>query len=178
MQRNWLLLGIALLVAILDEDEATTTTTEQSATATDEQMDDDTEPTATDVTVVDPTEPPEDGDFTMGDDVIITALDGRDGILTGFSGLTLYIFDNDEPGVSNCTGACADAWPPYSASDLGKAIFDTPLAGTLSIIVREDGDAQFTYNGQPLYHYADDVEPGDRNGDGIAGVWHIVTVGG
>src|SRR5258706_8403802 len=28
-------------------------------------------------------------------------------------GLTLYIFDNDTKGVSNCTGTCLALWPPY-----------------------------------------------------------------
>ncbi|WP_220086780.1 hypothetical protein [Rhodovulum viride] len=30
-----------------------------------------------------------------------------DGVLVDRSGMTLYIFDNDRPGVSNCNGGCA-----------------------------------------------------------------------
>ncbi|HGG05709.1 MAG TPA: hypothetical protein ENK28_09650 [Aliiroseovarius sp.] len=29
------------------------------------------------------------------------------------------------------------------------------------------------YRGQPLYLYAGDSKPGDINGDGVAGVWHL-----
>ena len=33
-------------------------------------------------------------------------------ILIGPNGLTLYIFDRDTEGVSNCSGGCLNAWPP------------------------------------------------------------------
>jgi predicted lipoprotein with Yx(FWY)xxD motif len=43
-----------------------------------------------------------------------------------------------------------------------------------SIIDRSDGTSQWAYNGMPLYLYHDDAAPGDAEGDGKGGVWHIV----
>ncbi len=37
-------------------------------------------------------------------------------VLTTASGLTLYRFTEDSPGVSKCTGACAKIWPPLLAA--------------------------------------------------------------
>ncbi len=37
-------------------------------------------------------------------------------ILTDSRGITLYIFTNDAPNVSNCYDKCADAWPPLIAT--------------------------------------------------------------
>ena len=33
-------------------------------------------------------------------------------VLTTSDGLTLYTFDKDKKGVSNCKGDCAKMWPP------------------------------------------------------------------
>ena len=42
-------------------------------------------------------------------------------------------------------------------------------------IEREDGTYQVTYNDLPLYHYAADTAPGDVNGDGLFGLWHLAS---
>ena len=34
---------------------------------------------------------------------------------------------------------------------------------------------QSTYDGKPLYFYSGDKKKGDKTGDGIGGVWHIVS---
>ena len=84
------------------------------------------------------------------------------------NGMTLYIFDKDEPGKSNCYNDCADSWPPYLASASAKA-----PGGGISIISRADGTRQFAKDGAPLYFWIGDSKPGDTNGDGIGGVWHV-----
>jgi predicted lipoprotein with Yx(FWY)xxD motif len=33
---------------------------------------------------------------------------------------------------------------------------------------------QWAYAGKPLYLYDDDDKPGDAEGDGEGGVWHVV----
>ncbi|WP_172299156.1 hypothetical protein [Pseudoruegeria sp. HB172150] len=91
-------------------------------------------------------------------------------ILVDESGRTLYNFDNDNYGVSNCYGGCANDWPPYYAPANA-----TPY-GNYTVIQRNDGQYQWAYKGQPLYYWAGDVNPGDRNGDGIGGVWHVVVI--
>jgi predicted lipoprotein with Yx(FWY)xxD motif len=92
-------------------------------------------------------------------------------VLTGSNGKTLYNFDRDMPGVSNCNDACPMTWPPLTL-DTGTPSGPPGLAGTLSVITRGDGRRQVTYNGRPLYFYAPDTAPGDTKGDGIGGVWH------
>lgn len=95
-------------------------------------------------------------------------------ILTTTDGYTLYTFDNDVPGsgASACDAACAANWPPLPV-DNPTASSDVP--GELGTITRDDGSPQVTYNGEPLYLFAGDASPGDTNGDGVGGVWHVVA---
>jgi len=81
---------------------------------------------------------------------------------------TLYTFDNDEVGISNCNEGCAVAWPPFIATD------NETSSGACSKISRDDGIMQWAYNDKPLYFFASDVNKGELNGDGVGGVWHIV----
>lgn len=89
-------------------------------------------------------------------------------VMTNASGMTLYTYDKDEIGKSNCDGACAVYWPPL----LGGAAASP--AGDLTLISREDGEKQWANNGKPLYTFADDKKPGEINGDGYKGIWHVV----
>lgn len=91
-----------------------------------------------------------------------------DGVLVDSKGMTLYIFDKDAPGESNCYGGCAQSWPPFAAS--GAAAPD----GDFTIVTRKGGDTQWAYKGQPLYYWIGDSKPGQTNGDGVGGVWHVV----
>jgi len=91
------------------------------------------------------------------------------GILTDATGRTLYIFDKDQPGKSNCQGPCAQNWPAYAAEPAAGA----KPAKEASRFVR-DAVQQWTWNGRPLYYFTGDTKPGDRNGDGRNGVWHVV----
>lgn len=92
-------------------------------------------------------------------------------ILTDDVGNTLYFFANDAGEGSNCNGGCADAWPPFYSADLTvENGLDLNDFGT---ITRDDGSRQNTYKGFPLYAFANDVTPGDVNGDGSGGVWYV-----
>lgn len=82
---------------------------------------------------------------------------------------TVYTFDNDTAGVSNCSGDCAVSWPAFLAPDA------EPAVGNYSKIDRGDGIMQWAYNDLPLYFFSGDTQKGELNGDGIGGVWHIVT---
>lgn len=91
------------------------------------------------------------------------------GVLTDPAGRTLYVFDKDQPGKSNCQGGCAQNWPAYVAE---------PAAGSepprQASRFEHDGVQQWAWNGNPLYYFAGDAKPGDRNGDGKGGMWHVV----
>lgn len=89
-------------------------------------------------------------------------------ILTTPEGRTVYTFDEDSPGVSSCYGGCAEEWPPVVAAA------DAQPFGHMSVVARSDGAHQWAYDGKPLYLYDDDDAPGDMEGDGEDGVWHVV----
>ncbi len=75
-------------------------------------------------------------------------------------GLTLYSYDKDEIGKSNCTGECATTWIPVTPISRAK-----PIAGW-TIISRDGGAKQWAHDGKPLYTYKDDKEGGEVMGLG------------
>lgn len=83
------------------------------------------------------------------------------------SHMTLYTYARDGAATSNCTGACAETWPP-AVLPAG-----TKLGENYSLFARPDGSMQIAYKGRPLYLYSGDTRIGDVNGDGIDGVWKI-----
>lgn len=98
----------------------------------------------------------------------IKTMDTRKGeVLTDAKGMSLYTFDKDAAGVSNCYGDCATKWPPVTAAADAKA------DGELSLIERKDGAKQWAFGGKPLYLWQGDKKPGDVSGDGLGGVWHL-----
>ncbi|AEC20886.1 exported protein [Pusillimonas sp. T7-7] len=94
----------------------------------------------------------------------------QNGILVDKAGMTVYTFDKDKAnsGKSACNDQCAKAWPPVMADAKSKA------EGDYSIIKRDDGAQQWAYKGQPLYTFVKDAKAGDKNGDNVKNVWHVV----
>ncbi len=92
--------------------------------------------------------------------------------LVAGNGFAVYMFKADRQGSGNrepasaCLGDCLDAWPPLLVEGEPKASGNVKaeLLGTMS---RNDGTVQVTYNGWPLYHYAEDYAPEDVNGSDI-----------
>jgi predicted lipoprotein with Yx(FWY)xxD motif len=80
----------------------------------------------------------------------------------------LYTFDRDEPGKSNCAGQCASAWPPLVAPEGAKPV------GAWTVITRADGTKQWAIDGKPVYTFVRDTDS-KPTGDGMGGVWHLVT---
>ncbi len=81
-------------------------------------------------------------------------------------GFSLYTFDNDAANQSNCFDNCLANWPALMAADGAQAF------GEFTLIDRGDSK-QWAFEGQPLYFYRDDVNPQDKLGDGLGGVWHL-----
>jgi len=88
--------------------------------------------------------------------------------MTDAAKMTLYTYDKDSAGTSTCYDDCAKNWPPY----LGKADEKMPEGWTL--IERTDKTMQWAYDGKPTYLFAGDKKPGDMNGEGKGGVWHVL----
>lgn len=98
---------------------------------------------------------------------------GKGPALTDGAGLTLYTFDNDTAGKSACNGGCATTWPALTTTAAAPPAGIAGATGAFTLVTRDDGAKQVAYNGKPLYRYAPDRAPGDTNGDGVGGVWHI-----
>lgn len=88
-------------------------------------------------------------------------------VLTDAKGMTLYIFDKDQAGVSNCYDQCATNWPPLMADAAAKP------EGDFTVVDRKDGTKMWAYKTLPLYFWKNDKKPGDISGDGVGGVWHL-----
>jgi predicted lipoprotein with Yx(FWY)xxD motif len=106
------------------------------------------------------------GTPATSDNIYLTANDPTKGAyMTDFAGKTLYTYSKDTSGVSNCSGACATAWPPYISGAAAQGALPTGI----SLITRADGSQQFAYNGMPLYYFATDLSAGQITGDGVGG---------
>lgn len=82
--------------------------------------------------------------------------------------MTVYTFAKDtaNSGKSACTGGCLARWPAVKVTAGQTPTAGPGVSGTLATIVRaDDGSTQVTYNGLPLYFFANDKAPGDTNGD-------------
>jgi predicted lipoprotein with Yx(FWY)xxD motif len=93
--------------------------------------------------------------------------------LTDARGMTLYMYTKDTAGVSNCTGGCLAAWPALAAT--ADMLAGAGVPGKLTQITRADGTKQVAYNDMPLYYYGGDKAPGDVTGQGVGGVWYMMS---
>ena len=82
-------------------------------------------------------------------------------ILVNGAGLPLYYYRPDTAAKSFVTGALARLWPPLTSAAPAAA----GLNGKLAVINDVNG-RQVTYNGHPLYTFADD-HPGQVTGQGV-----------
>jgi predicted lipoprotein with Yx(FWY)xxD motif len=94
-------------------------------------------------------------------------------VLTDVAGKPLYTFANDQAGAttSACTGGCASAWPPLTAS--GAPVAGPGVNGTLAKLA----SGQVTWDGHPLYTFASDSPGASPTGDGVSG-FHLAMAAG
>ena len=100
--------------------------------------------------------------------------------LTNGSGRTVYMFAKDPANQSDCSGACASAWPPVTTTGAATVSGDAK-ASELGTISRADGTRQVTYDGHALYYFAGDSSAGQTSGQGIDGFgakWWLVAPSG
>ena len=104
---------------------------------------------------------------------LVTASVGK--ILVTSDGRTLYAFDPDGTNidVSNCTGGCAGAWPPFVPTGKPKAGKGVKAS---ELVVGVGG--QLSYFGHLLYNFSGDSAAGQTNGQGVGGVWHTLDANG
>lgn len=100
------------------------------------------------------------------DNIYLMKVDSQKGdYLTDFAEKTLYTYEKDTNGVSNCSGECAVTWPPYTSGAVSQKVFPKDI----TVITRTDGTKQFAWKGMPLYYFVSDKNPGDMNGDDSEG---------
>ncbi|MDO8145791.1 MULTISPECIES: hypothetical protein [unclassified Isoptericola] len=147
------------------------TTGEEEATESDDMESEDTE-----------SEDMESESEDMDDDSMGPVLGTADSelgeIVVDGVGMTVYFFDNDEPGsgTSACEGDCLAAWPPvHAGSEEPEVEGVTAEVGT---ITGNDGELQVTLDGRPVYLFANDAAPGEVSGQGVNDVWWVVAPDG
>jgi predicted lipoprotein with Yx(FWY)xxD motif len=101
-------------------------------------------------------------------------------ILVDAQGRTLYLFEADKGGKSNCDGPCATAWPPLLSTGAPQAAMGAS-ASLIGTTTRGDGTTQVTYAGHPLYYFVGDKAPGDTTGqdiDQFGAKWYVLAKDG
>ncbi len=96
-------------------------------------------------------------------------------IIVDGKGMTAYYYQPDVPnsGVSSCTGGCLAHWPAI------KSTTATPVVvGITAKITVIASTHQIEVNGRPIYTFAGDQKTGDVNGQGIGGIWYVVSPAG
>lgn len=96
-------------------------------------------------------------------------------ILVDADGNTIYLFAPDDQGESTCYDECEAAWPIVGELSTAGDGLDASLLGTTD---RTTGDVQATYNGWPLYYFANDAASGDTNGQAVNDVWFVIDAQG
>jgi predicted lipoprotein with Yx(FWY)xxD motif len=101
--------------------------------------------------------------------------------------MSVYLFEEDRPEgdrgrpvESDCIDDCLGRWPPLAVEGAPR-VGARGLASLAGSFERPDGTTQATYNGWPLYYFADDFVPGDLNGhdfEEFGGEWYLLTPDG
>jgi predicted lipoprotein with Yx(FWY)xxD motif len=116
---------------------------------------------------------------TMSGGTVQVADNGTYGkILTDGQGNTLYLFEQDQGTKSACTTGCSSTWHALTVSGGQPSAGDGATANLVGVAKQADGSMQVTYNGHLVYTYTGDSTAGDTNGEGISGVWFVVSPSG
>ena len=97
-------------------------------------------------------------------------------VLVTSTGLTLYSLSVEKKGKFFCkkSNECLSIWHPLLVPKGGTVKGPVKL-GTVK---RPEGGSQVTFQGHPLYTFAEDKKPGEAHGEGLkdVGTWHAVKV--
>ena len=99
--------------------------------------------------------------------------------LVDSTGRTLYEWDSDPDGQSTCQEMCASLWPPLAIK--GKTIVVGPGLDQSKFkpIFLPHGATGVVMDGRALYHFVNDVKPGQVIGQDFGGgVWHAIHPNG
>src|SRR5438874_1163012 len=91
-------------------------------------------------------------------------------VLTDANGMTLYSWDRDDPTAKTISTSASATWPRLMVSGAPVGV------DGIGASARDDGGLQATFNGWPLYYFINDKNAGDTLGDGVGGIWHVVSL--
>jgi len=98
--------------------------------------------------------------------VSVAKVDGNN-VLADSAGKTLYSAAVEKGGQIHCVGACTSFWKPMLASSADAKKAAGELDAKLAVVKRPDGDQQLSFDGLPLYTFAEEGA-GKLQGDGFA----------
>jgi predicted lipoprotein with Yx(FWY)xxD motif len=99
--------------------------------------------------------------------VSVQHVDGVGNVLVDAKGMALYSPQQEAGGKVMCTGSCTSIWVPLTLSGGGKPSGSSDVSSELGTVDRPDGAVQVTYQGKPLYTFAEDKSPGKVTGNGF-----------
>lgn len=119
-----------------------------------------------------------------GETVSVANVAGVGDVLVDARGKALYSPDQEANGKVLCTDACASIWIPLTLPASEQPTGSSDVSSQLGLIRRPDGAEQVTYEGKPLYTFAEDPSPGEVTGNGFADdfggtsfTWHVAAPG-
>jgi predicted lipoprotein with Yx(FWY)xxD motif len=98
--------------------------------------------------------------------VSLASVSGVGKVLVDSKGFALYSPKQDTSSMIRCTGSCTAIWVPLTVK--GSPTGVSSLSGKLGTVMRPDGKKQVTFEGKPLYTFAEDSSPKKVTGNGIA----------
>jgi predicted lipoprotein with Yx(FWY)xxD motif len=115
--------------------------------------------------------------------VSVAQVDGVGDVLVDADGAALYATAQESGGAVSCVGSCTAVWDPLTAD--GEPVAGEGVDGRLAVVERPDGTSQVTFDGAPLYSFAEDSGEGTVTGNGLsddfdgqAFTWHVMTPAG
>jgi predicted lipoprotein with Yx(FWY)xxD motif len=114
--------------------------------------------------------------------VSLASVSGVGKVLVDSKGFALYSPKQDTSQMIRCTGSCTSIWVPLTVK--GSPTADSNLSGKIGTAMRPDGRMQVTFNGKPLYTFAEDSSPKTVSGNGATDsfgghsfTWHVASLG-
>jgi len=108
----------------------------------------------------------DEGAAAGGETVEMREIDGVGSALVDTSGAVLYTAEQEADGTIRCVEGCLALWLPLEAPPDGPPVAGDGVEGALSVVERDDGTRQVTYDGAPVYRFVEDG-PGEATGDGL-----------
>ena len=116
--------------------------------------------------------------------VSVEHVDGVGNVLVDSKGMALYSPAQEAGGNVMCTGSCTSIWMPLTLSGSAKPTGSSDVMSKLGTVARPGGAVQVTYEGKPLYTFAEDTSHGSVTGNGVQDTfggrhftWRVESVG-